>query len=163
MDEETAFLRSIVANPDDEALRLAFTDWLEDRDRWPNGAASTTECGHDYPQRHRLCDVRLRGEPFRVTRCMTCNGKLQLFRVADSVWGSEPGVPLWLEGEALRRWIEDERAAESAAEGDEDLRDHPTDWERYRLLGQAEPGAAADPARPSGSEPFHGHQGGPGG
>ena len=133
MDDETIFLRSIVANPDDETLRLVFADWLEDRGRWLNGASSTTECGHDHPQRHRLCDVRLRGEPFRVVRCMLCNGKLQIVRVADSVWGSQPGVPLWLEGEALQRWIEDERAAEAAAEAADELRDHQTDWERYRL------------------------------
>jgi uncharacterized protein (TIGR02996 family) len=129
MDEATAFLRSIVATPEDETLRLSFADWLEERGRWLNGTKpGSAGCGHDYPQHHRLCDVRLRGKPFRVTRCMNCNGMLQVFRITDSAWSPRSGVPLWLQGQALQRWIEDELATESTDEP----ADRPSDWERYR-------------------------------
>lgn len=130
MDEETVFLRGILADPEDEALPLAFLDWLAKQGRWPgDGENAEVGCGHDYPQHHRLCDIRLHGEPFRVTRCVICGERLHAFRIANGAWGSRSGVPLWLQGEALQQWIADELAAQ---EDEEKSVDSPTDWDQYR-------------------------------
>jgi uncharacterized protein (TIGR02996 family) len=40
---EQAFLRAIVENPEDDALRLIFADWLDERDD-PRAAFIRTQC-----------------------------------------------------------------------------------------------------------------------
>jgi uncharacterized protein (TIGR02996 family) len=130
MDDETTFLRYILAAPEAESLRLVFADWLEEQGRClrpPKGNVQAS-CGHKYPKLHRVGDIRLRGEPYRVVRCIECNGKLEAIKIENSYWRAEPGVPIWLEGIALQRWIEDELADEAG----ERIMDRPTDWERYR-------------------------------
>src|SRR4029434_9416690 len=45
-DEREAFIREIVTHPDDDAPRLIYADWLEERGD-PQGAVIRVECGLD--------------------------------------------------------------------------------------------------------------------
>lgn len=96
----------------------------------------TVECDHAYPQRHRIADVRLGAEAFRVSRCVLCGERLTIRPIDPSAASSqEPGVPLWLTGKALRDWAQ--REAESPAKG-------PPDWDRYRAAAAAGQAPAVD-------------------
>jgi hypothetical protein len=79
----------------------------------------------DYPEYHRLRDVDLGGEAYRVCRLVDPDdGRERLFIEPTDVpaFDSE-GVPYWLRGEALRRWVRDETEYPA---------DDETDWESYR-------------------------------
>ncbi|MHA3774822.1 hypothetical protein ACXR0O_25155 [Verrucomicrobiota bacterium sgz303538] len=73
---------------------------------WPQGIPL---CGHDYPEAHRICDIRLMGRPFRLVRCAVCVENLSLYEVRESAFGPSSGVPFWLKGACLNQWITDER------------------------------------------------------
>jgi hypothetical protein len=80
----------------------------------------------DYPEWHRVCDVQLCGEPYRVLRLVdVVDGEERLFAAPGTTPEGEKrgGVPYWLQGEALLHWITDETAR--PAKG-------PIDWEQYR-------------------------------
>jgi uncharacterized protein (TIGR02996 family) len=130
MDDETAFLHGILSEPGDAARPLVFADWLEEQGRWPEARNDERGCGHDFPHCHRICDLRLRGAPFRVLRCQACGERLRAVRITEGVFGQHPGVPLWLRGEGLRRWIADELDG-LTTERDERA-DGASDWEQYR-------------------------------
>jgi uncharacterized protein (TIGR02996 family) len=84
MDQETALLSAILAAPDDEVARLALADWLEERGRWPGDWRSAPKgCGHQPAGPRRVGDLRLRGKPFRVTRCDACGGRLTAHRITE--------------------------------------------------------------------------------
>jgi uncharacterized protein (TIGR02996 family) len=84
MDEESALLGAILAAPDDEVAKLAFADWLEERGRWPGHKRSQPEeCGHEPWGLQRVGNLRLRGKPFRVTRCNACGGRLTASRITE--------------------------------------------------------------------------------
>lgn len=78
-------------------------------------------CGHAYPQLHRICDVSLERKAFRVTRCLTCG--LSFRSISSDIASEHAGVPWWLKGEKLARWVNDV----SEMDPEED-----TDWEQYR-------------------------------
>ncbi len=78
----------------------------------------------DYPNLHRIMDILIGKSWYRV--CRKASADEQLFFVPiDAPDNTVPGVPLWLEGEQLRKWIEDEEAEPS--EG-------PINWDKYKLL-----------------------------
>jgi uncharacterized protein (TIGR02996 family) len=92
MDEETALLQSILAHPDDEVAKLVFADWLEERGRWPGHWRTRPKgCGHELPHLHRVGDLRLRGKPFRVSRCAVCAGRLMAYRITEGNFSEIPG------------------------------------------------------------------------
>jgi hypothetical protein len=81
--------------------------------------------GAEYPELHRICDIDLCGRAYRVLRYVDrAGGDPELFLVPTDVPGlDQPGVPYWLQGNALIQWIHDEieRPAEDQV-----------DWEQYR-------------------------------
>lgn len=80
----------------------------------------STEYG-EYPDVHRLVDVRIGGRNFRVCRQISRGELITLTHIEDLF--DAPGVPLWLTGEKLVLWAADE---------EENPSDEPTDWDRYR-------------------------------
>ena len=85
---------------------------------------SMAACGHEYPHLHRVCDITLSGKAFRVTRCFTCGEELSFCPITTDIHRPyESGVPHWLSGDKLAKWIEDV--------SNDDPKE-PTDWERYR-------------------------------
>ncbi|MNY49106.1 hypothetical protein D3C86_1845000 [compost metagenome] len=75
----------------------------------------------EYPDAHRLLDLRLGGENFRV--CRQISRKEMIVLVPTEELFDTPGVPLWLAGEKLALWAMNEA---------QDSSDEPTDWSRYR-------------------------------
>jgi hypothetical protein len=78
-----------------------------------------------YPEHHRLCDIELAGQAYRVSRLVDLDhGQERLFiELTDVPSFDSPGVPYWLQGAALARWIRDETAYPTKDE---------VDWESYR-------------------------------
>ena len=88
-------------------------------------------CSHDYPEIHRLLDFIVDGKSYRVCRCVTCGEKLFIFTIPEADIDT-PGVPFDLSGEALHRWVRDEKAAEEDEDDDENRSLYtPGDWSRY--------------------------------
>jgi hypothetical protein len=81
--------------------------------------------GVTYPEYHRVCDVLLGGHGYRVNRLVDLDdGQERLFiEPTDVPNHHEPGVPYWLRGGDLVRWVRDELS--SPTYGD-------IDWESYR-------------------------------
>lgn len=75
----------------------------------------------DYPDFHRIVDIKLKNDCYRICRQISANESLFLTRIDEAL--GTPGVPLWLEGEKLKEWAQKE---------EEDPSDEPTDWESYR-------------------------------
>lgn len=75
----------------------------------------------EYPWLHRISDIQLSNKWYRVIRFV--DEAEQVFIQDCDTPSAEPGVPYWLQGDALRRWIRDEE--EAPAKG-------PIDWEQYR-------------------------------
>jgi hypothetical protein len=78
----------------------------------------------DYPEFHRICDLKLAGQAYRVTRLVDMgDGQERLFIKATDVPNlTDNGVPYRLRGVALQRWICDERASPSKG---------PVSWKQY--------------------------------
>jgi hypothetical protein len=78
-----------------------------------------------YPEYHRLCDVDLGGQAYRVSRLIDLDdGRERLFIEPTDVPNfDEPGVPYWPRGPALARWVREEAAGPTDGE---------IDWEAYR-------------------------------
>lgn len=78
----------------------------------------------EYPEWHRICDVQLCGQSYRVSRLVdVIDGEERLFiETTDSPNFQEKGVPYQLHGEALRCWVVEE--SESPSKG-------PIDWAHY--------------------------------
>lgn len=70
-------------------------------------------CGHDYPNRHRIKDVDLDGRPMTISRCLLCDEDVFLADAAEV--NPIEGVPYELSGAALRDWVRAE--IESPAKG----------------------------------------------
>src|SRR5262245_5611044 len=66
----------------------------------------------DYPEFHRLRDIDLEGQAYRVSRLIDLDdGQERLFIHATAVACLDvPGVPYWLRGPALARWVQEEAA-----------------------------------------------------
>jgi hypothetical protein len=78
-----------------------------------------------YPEHHRLCDVELGGQAYRVSRLVDLNdGREQLFIKSISTPSYDQlGVPYWLHGSALARWVREESECPTKDE---------IDWESYQ-------------------------------
>ncbi|HYE17699.1 MAG TPA: hypothetical protein VEA69_04600 [Tepidisphaeraceae bacterium] len=80
-------------------------------------------CAHAWPALHRVCDVVVGGEAFRVVRCAGCAERSIVERIRPEVARpDQPGVPCDLTGERLRRWV----AAEEESPTKEDV-----DWDKW--------------------------------
>jgi hypothetical protein len=110
-----------------ENLRLALTDYLSSGKK---GALQSLVDEHpeiispslgDYPDTHRIVDVRIGDAHYRVCRQISTGEKLTLSLVDEAF--DDPGVPIWLKGEKLKKW---------AVAEEDDPSDEPTDWEAYR-------------------------------
>lgn len=67
-------------------------------------------CNHSYPERHRVCDIEVDGKYYRILRCVTCSERLAFEQIREeSACTSVLGLPLWLTGEHLRRWVANEK------------------------------------------------------
>lgn len=75
----------------------------------------------EYPDVHRIVDVRLETGEFRICRKISAGEALTAAPIEKP--SKSPGVPLWLTGEKLREWA----ALEAQEPSDE-----PTDWGKYR-------------------------------
>lgn len=111
-----------------DKLKLLLSDYLESGDKsgllaileeYPE--AVSAESG-EYPDFHRITDIQLGSKIYRVCRQISQNEKLTFMEI-DELKDQVPGVPLWLEGEKLKAW----------AEEDSDT-DEPVDWESYRSV-----------------------------
>lgn len=79
----------------------------------------------EYPALHRITDIVLKGVGYRVLRHADSeSGTESLFIVPQSIpIISDPGVPYWLSGARLFKWIADE--IKEPAKG-------PRNWDAYR-------------------------------
>lgn len=66
----------------------------------------TRPCGHPFPQSHRIQDIQLLGQRFRVVRCVLCEEKLTFSKIEERTYTDTPGVPYSLHGEELKRWAD---------------------------------------------------------
>ena len=82
-----------------------------------------------YPDCHRICDVVLGRRVLRVLRSTAEDERILFLGISLAIRTDEAGVPLWLSGEALRRWVQEE---------DDDPSDEEVDWERFREGGLEE-------------------------
>jgi len=80
----------------------------------------TSQVG-EYPDFHRILDIRVGNQVFRVCRKISEGEMLVAVPVGEP--SDVPGVPLWLAGEKLHQWATDEI---------ENPSDEPTDWNKYR-------------------------------
>jgi hypothetical protein len=81
--------------------------------------------GESYPELHRICDIDLGGNAYRLTRLFDPADQTQrLFITRTDVPDFHAdGVPYWLQGVALARWVHEETESPS---------DSAPDWEEYR-------------------------------
>ena len=75
----------------------------------------------EYPDVHRLVDLRVGERNFRVCRQISQGELITLVPIGELF--DTPGVPLWLTGEKLTLWATNEEESPS---------DEPTDWSQYR-------------------------------
>ncbi len=78
----------------------------------------------EYPEYHRICDVELCRQAFRITRLVdVIDGEERLFiePITDPKL-EEGGVPYQLRGEALREWVVEESRSPSKG---------PVNWKRF--------------------------------
>ena len=75
----------------------------------------------EYPDVHRIIDIQLATEAFRVCRKISAGEALTVLPIEKPL--KDPGVPLWLTGAKLCQWAADE---------DREPSDEPTDWSKYR-------------------------------
>jgi hypothetical protein len=114
-----------------EVSRSAWERFLSDRDGEALRAAVRANpplrrpVQAEYPEFHCLLDIEVGGRAYRVCRLVDLDdGQERLFIDETDVPNFDAeGVPYWLQGEALRRWVRDE--AEHPAKDD-------IDWESYR-------------------------------
>lgn len=106
-------LRVLLETGDSTQLRRVIS---EDSD-------SHSQLDGEYPDLHRILDFRDGEECFRVVRKVSMNEHLSVQSIDCTSFRSEPGVPLWLSGRELRRWVTEEK--EEPSKG-------PVDWSTYR-------------------------------
>jgi hypothetical protein len=75
----------------------------------------------EYPDVHRLADIKIGGQGFRICRQISQDESITLVPIEEIF--DTPGVPLWLTGEKLLLWASNET---------ENPSDEPTDWDPYR-------------------------------
>jgi hypothetical protein len=80
--------------------------------------------GRDYPECHRICDVQLGGQAYRISRLVDLDDHAERLFIEPTDFPdfTNGGVPFKLRGASLRRWVIEE--SESPAKG-------PVDWGEY--------------------------------
>lgn len=118
-------------------FKLAFERYLENSDSAALLAAIQAhsiplpaDC--DYPYAHRICDVQIGSDAYRVVRLADQSETVYIY-LCDTP-SPEEGVPYWLQGEKLQRWF---RLATQAEKDDDEDSDHyypevKTDWSLFR-------------------------------
>src|SRR5689334_1385738 len=82
MPDRDAFIRAIIENPDDDAPRLIYADWLDERGDAARAEFIRVQC--------QLCDTTLAAEErMRLER-----RERSLLRKHRGQWQAEVGVPL---------------------------------------------------------------------
>lgn len=114
----------------DHQLRQAWELYLQTGEETPlldlihAHPEARASCSHEYPFVHRIHDIMLNGEIYRVIRCLHCNERLRFLpKETKNISLTQEGVPYWLTGPALAAW---------AAQEDPDSSGGPVDWEQYR-------------------------------
>lgn len=80
----------------------------------------------DCPVAHRIRDVSLNGNDYRVVRVYdVATRSTKLFVYPTDAAGTQDGVPYELAGDGLHQWVLDELAEPT---------DDPTDWARYLAM-----------------------------
>ena len=80
----------------------------------------------DYPIAHRIRDISLHGNDYRIVRVYDVDSRdSKLFVYPTNVPGTQSGVPYDLTGDGLHRWVLDELTEPT---------DEATDWERYLAM-----------------------------
>jgi hypothetical protein len=97
----------------------AFERFLRDHDARSLLAAAGPARDHSpgrarWPEVHRICDVVLDGQGWRVCRLVdSVTGNASLFLDPTDTSSPEPGVPYSLQGDALLEWVRAETASPS--------------------------------------------------
>jgi hypothetical protein len=81
----------------------------------------------DYPYLHRICDMEIRGRAYRVVRVADEDESVYINEC--DTYSEVGGVPYWLNGEQLRRWIRLETGEELNDDYDPES---ATNWEMFR-------------------------------
>ena len=79
----------------------------------------------DYPYSHRICDLRIKSQCYRLIREVFNNTeKLYVLACDEQSVGESTGVPYPLKAEQLQRWINDEESEDIDSES-------PSCWQKY--------------------------------
>ncbi len=118
-----------------DLLAKAFERFTVDHDEAAFMAAIRQHGGHspssslDYPMTHRIRDVSLGGDAYRVVRVYDVDDRTsRLYVYPSETPGEQPGVPYELSEDALHQWVVDEL---------NDPTDGDTDWSKYLSLMDA--------------------------
>jgi hypothetical protein len=76
-----------------------------------------------YPDVHRLMDVMVGDKLFTVLRQISKGEKIHLQPIDVDFFSEKLGVPLWVTGEALKRWAEEEE--------NDPRKEEVRDWQRF--------------------------------
>jgi len=76
-----------------------------------------------FPDLHRLMDVVVGDEFFRVSRQISKGERIYLVPLHEGLFDERIGVPLWVTGEALERWAEEEE--------NDPRKEEERDWQRF--------------------------------
>ncbi|MGD8914223.1 MAG: hypothetical protein PVI97_16205 [Candidatus Thiodiazotropha sp.] len=116
MNIKTAWEKYLVDQNDKQLLRSVKANSL----KLPEGS--------EYPFAHRICDINLCGQAFRVVRLADVEESVFIYP-CDTPSFDTAGVPYWLKGAKLREWVRLEEEQES----DEDYEpDASVNWEKWR-------------------------------
>jgi hypothetical protein len=113
---------SIQSQIKDALLRYLESGDVTDFGRLIDACPEIISIGYgEYPDMHRLMDLKVEDRNFRVCRQISQKENITLTPIDDL--SDTPGVPLWLTGEKLTLW---------AAHEQENPSNEPTDWSKYR-------------------------------
>jgi hypothetical protein len=119
-----------------DLLAKAFERFTIDHDEAAFMAAIQQHGGHspssdlDCPIAHRIRDVSLGGDAYRVVRVYDVDNRTsRLYVYPSETPGEQPGVPYELSGDALHQWVVDEL---------NDPSDGDTDWSSTQVLMEGE-------------------------
>jgi hypothetical protein len=90
--------------------------------------ANPVPLGATYPNFHRVCDLQIGFTSFRVSR-LAADSETIFISPCDTPNFARTGVPYWLQGEQLQRWIRLETGLE---EDDRFQAEADVDWNIFR-------------------------------
>ncbi len=114
-------------------LKAAWEKYLENSDEQAlfdaiQRHAQPLPAEHEYPFAHRIRDVKLNGAYYRVIRIAN-DAESVFIQSCETPSLEAEGVPYWLSGNQLQRWIR----LETEAELDDDYEpESDTNWELFR-------------------------------